>query len=466
MPLALGFEAGLSLGEVLAAQVAACEVMGRLGMSCFFGPQNGQQLPFIHQVGAAVAAGRLLGLSEDALTHALGIALSQPPAPLWPAFLGPFGAKILVASDPAVAGLRAAELAAAGMTAAEDLLDHEGGFFSRFAFAPLPAALSGLGETWVLDTLHLKPWPACAYHQAVYALLDEYLATHPTGSIGPADSKSDSAWATATQPRDVVAVTIETTALAATVGALADRRHECAGEGEGLGEGDDLHANDVTFSLTLGPAVALLAGGLTPDALASDWLARNGPAVRRLAERVRVVHDVAMTEALLREMEERLDLSGALRSAVGGPVSLLRLLRDARRAFPGVPLPHSQGLTRLPVVAARALARLTARRPASAAEAWNLGDRPLEGLRFPFAARVTVHHGAGEPWTGELSHPPGALADPDVSLSDLARGKLVPEAARHVPEPQAASAAAGLHSASTDTPISDVVAPLIGTPAS
>ncbi|MFA6034782.1 MAG: MmgE/PrpD family protein, partial [Myxococcota bacterium] len=55
--------------ELVTAIVAANEVGGRLGASCFFGPLNGQMWTFIHLAGAAAAASKLLGLDAEKTAH-------------------------------------------------------------------------------------------------------------------------------------------------------------------------------------------------------------------------------------------------------------------------------------------------------------------------------------------------------------------------------------------------------------
>src|SRR5947208_11863065 len=112
--------------RALAAQVAGNELAGRLGAALFLGPHNGQFWASIHCAGAAAAAGVALGLDGAALAHALAIALYQPPYGLMPGFMGP-PTKLLTAAEPAAAGLRAALLAAEGVTGALDVIEARDG---------------------------------------------------------------------------------------------------------------------------------------------------------------------------------------------------------------------------------------------------------------------------------------------------------------------------------------------------
>ncbi len=135
--------------EQLVAQTIANEVEARLGGACLVGPLNGQLWSFIHVAGAALAAGRLLGLDASRMAHALAIALYQAPRATVPGFMAP-DSKLLTAAEPTAAGVRAARLAAAGVTGPLDTLEHAEGFLTAFADAPLPGMLGGLGEGWLV----------------------------------------------------------------------------------------------------------------------------------------------------------------------------------------------------------------------------------------------------------------------------------------------------------------------------
>src|SRR5205085_3169309 len=157
VPLLLSAETRAPADDQLVAQVVANEVEARLGGACLLGPLNGQLWSFVHAAGAALAAGRLLGLDETRLAHALAVSLYQAPRPTIPGFMAP-DSKLLTAAEPARVGLRAARLAAAGVTGPLDVLDHPDGFLGAFADAPLRGMLRGLGEGWATLTLCIKPY--------------------------------------------------------------------------------------------------------------------------------------------------------------------------------------------------------------------------------------------------------------------------------------------------------------------
>src|SRR5205823_5615671 len=155
VPVLLAADTGTPGPDQLLAQVAANEVEARLGGACLIGPQNGQLWSFIHTAGAALAAGRLLELDATRLGHALAIALYQPPRATVPGFMAP-DSKLLTAAEPTLAGVRAARLAAAGVSGPVDTIEHREGFLSAFADAPLPGMLGGLGRGWATRTLCVK----------------------------------------------------------------------------------------------------------------------------------------------------------------------------------------------------------------------------------------------------------------------------------------------------------------------
>jgi 2-methylcitrate dehydratase PrpD len=162
--------------ELIAAYVAAVEAMGALGRAM------GQ--PHYHAgwhatstlgtLGAALGAGRLLGLDGAGLERALAIAVSEASGSRQN-----FGTmtKPFHAGHAARCGVHAARLAAAGMTAGGAALDGEFGYFSLFGLsrARPELLLEGLGAPFeVVDAgLAVKRYPCChATHRALDGVLD------------------------------------------------------------------------------------------------------------------------------------------------------------------------------------------------------------------------------------------------------------------------------------------------------
>jgi 2-methylcitrate dehydratase PrpD len=252
--------------DVLAAQIAANEIAGRLGAALFIGPHNGQFWSSIHCAGAAAAAARLRRLDRDQTAHALAIALYQPPFGLWPGFMGP-NTKLLTAAEPVAQGVRAAILAASGFTGPLDLIENRRGFLSHFSYAPRPAMLDHLGQTWLTDTIAYKQHPGCAYLQAAVEAVLRLQRENgfEAGDVARIDVRAG--WLT--------------TAM------------------EKLSAGEPLSAVRVNFSVALSCAVALTAGRLTHEELAPDWLAEHDDDLRDLATRVFLEHDWALTAKTL-----------------------------------------------------------------------------------------------------------------------------------------------------------------------
>jgi 2-methylcitrate dehydratase PrpD len=123
----------------LTAFVAACEVMSRIGVAAGNSlEKRGFHAPGLTGTfGAAVAAGRLLGLNEKQMVHALGIAGSYCGG-LMEFSRSQDGAMIkrLHLGKAAEGGVMAASLARRGFAGPESVLEGELGFCRAFSDAP------------------------------------------------------------------------------------------------------------------------------------------------------------------------------------------------------------------------------------------------------------------------------------------------------------------------------------------
>lgn len=122
--------------------------------------------------GAAVAAGRILGLDAEGLARALALAGMQTSG-LWQCRLEPGGGKQLATAHAAAAGLRAARLAASGVEGPRAILEGPLGFFAAMAPAGDPwTVVEGAAGEWLLADVSFKPWPACRHaHPVIEAAL-------------------------------------------------------------------------------------------------------------------------------------------------------------------------------------------------------------------------------------------------------------------------------------------------------
>lgn len=173
--LAVAQEEGLGGRALLAAIVAGCEVLFRIGKATRHSAEaRGFHAPGLTgPFGAAVAAGRLLRLDADAMRNALGIAGSLGGGLLEFAASGDGGmVKRLHLGRAAAAGVMAARLAQAGFTGPASVLEGEHGFLQAYCAETDPAALtSGLGERFETLTTCFKAY-AChiTAHTPVHAV--------------------------------------------------------------------------------------------------------------------------------------------------------------------------------------------------------------------------------------------------------------------------------------------------------
>jgi 2-methylcitrate dehydratase PrpD len=413
--LALAEERGLSGRELLRAQVAANELGGRLGASVLVGPQNGQLWTHLHAPTAAAAGAILLGLDAAATAHALAISLYQPPMAMWPGFMGP-DSKLLSAAMPARDGLTAASLASWGLTGPLDILDSPEGFGARFAYQFLPGMLTGLGQSWVTDTLSYKLYPGCAYVdaalEALFELMAEFQARHGR----------------ALEPADVQAIRVRTSLLGAEMDRL--NPHQRPGP---------LSAVRVNFSLPLSLSVALKAGRLTPADLDETALAGAEATLRALADRIEVRHDLNMSLSVLSRLGDHLPMRALLRE-----LDLGRLLHQR----PGLAQALGGGLRSLRASDVRQLGELAwARGPGLARQglgrlwgeggepaAFDLGQARFEAMPLPFPAEVELELRGGRRLGARVELPRGVAGRDLAETRGLVRRKLREAACPFVPE--------------------------------
>ena len=133
-------------------------------------------------IGAAVAAGRLVGLTREQIRHALGIA-----APLGGGYRENFGTmtKPLHAGQAAEAGVFAARLAADGFTAATNILEAKRGLYHASSDGYESSRIEGrLGAPFFFEDpgISIKPYPSGSLshpgQDAVLELVRE-LDVHP-----------------------------------------------------------------------------------------------------------------------------------------------------------------------------------------------------------------------------------------------------------------------------------------------
>ena len=179
--LALGYDRRADGRTLMEAIVAGYETVIAIGRACH--PDLRQRgfhpTAAVGVFGSAAAAGKLRGLSPDALANAFGLAASSA-AGLFAFVNGGGDIKRLHAGHAAREGLQAALLAEQGVEGPPDVIEARDGFMQAFAFgradnthsksaramALPPAAPFGITDCYI------KPYPCCRHIQpAVEALI-------------------------------------------------------------------------------------------------------------------------------------------------------------------------------------------------------------------------------------------------------------------------------------------------------
>jgi 2-methylcitrate dehydratase PrpD len=183
---------GRSGAEMVAAYIAGCETVARIGAAA-----EGQfHLRGFHPTGvcgvfgATIAAARLARLGTDATVQALGIAASFAPGVL--EFLGDGSTtKRLHAGGAAQAGVLAALLADAGASGPATALEGRYGLFRTHlgidVTDALMAQLADLGSRWETMAMAIKPYPACHFMHGCLEAAERLIAA---GDIQAADVRS------------------------------------------------------------------------------------------------------------------------------------------------------------------------------------------------------------------------------------------------------------------------------------
>ena len=187
--LAVAEERDASGRDLIAALVAGYEITGRAYLG---GPR---MLPRFRAsgvagaVGAAAAAGHAMRLTPEQLSNALGCAA---------VFASGFGAGFVAGTmdvklNVGIAcrnGLTAAGLARAGATATPLAFEGASGFYEAFALGTeqVSAAVSGLGERYLIEDVVYKECPVCIFTQTPIHLARELAAAHRLGD--PAEIES------------------------------------------------------------------------------------------------------------------------------------------------------------------------------------------------------------------------------------------------------------------------------------
>lgn len=213
--------------------------------------------------GAAALSGRLLGLKEEALLQALGIAGSQAAGSMEFLAQGTW-TKRMHAGWAAHSGLWAALLAREGFTGPTTIIEGRSGFLQAYSGDPNPdLVLEELGEVFHITRTSVKPHACCRYNQGPIDCILQIVRQHHV------------------EARGVEKVTVGVLGAGFNIVAAPEEQKR-----------NPTSVTDMQFSMPFGAAVALLYG----RAFLSEYteeVARR-PEVRELMNRVQCVQDPAL----------------------------------------------------------------------------------------------------------------------------------------------------------------------------
>lgn len=117
--------------------------------------------------GAAAAAGKLMGLNEEQLTHALGYAASLTPGSPNEGWWGGTMEPMFEIGMTARLGILSALFARHGATAAPSVLEGRHGFFRCWSgtLENMAQATKDLGQSFAITRTYIKPFAACGANQ-------------------------------------------------------------------------------------------------------------------------------------------------------------------------------------------------------------------------------------------------------------------------------------------------------------
>ena len=179
---AVGEEVHASGNDILAAFLAGSEVMCRIGLAA----ENSAEKVGIHSPGitgtyaSTVAAGRLLGLTQEQMVQAFGIAGSLCSGLLAFSKAGNGGmVKRLHIGRASESGVLAARLAKSGFTGPDTILEGKFGVFDAFTRdAKMERLLDGLGTRWETLRVCVKCYAAHITAHTPMRLLEDLKREH------------------------------------------------------------------------------------------------------------------------------------------------------------------------------------------------------------------------------------------------------------------------------------------------
>ena len=166
---------GVSGQEFITAVAVGIDVICRLAIACTLTlSERILAYPSIFgYFGAAIGAGKIIGLGKVDLTNALGIAYSQAAGNAQCVYDGALTKRIQPGFS-ASSGVLSALFAANGITGSADTFEGQAGFYNlylRGKYDRTPA-IADLGKRFYATEISFKPYPCCRYtHSSIDATL-------------------------------------------------------------------------------------------------------------------------------------------------------------------------------------------------------------------------------------------------------------------------------------------------------
>ncbi len=265
--LAMAEEVGAQGRDILTAIVLGYDIMLRIASAaCSHRAQGFAITGTVGTFGAAVAAGKIIGLTEKQLVSALGLAGTLAPLSLLEFLSDGSMGKVFYVGAAAHNGILAALIASKGVTGPRGILEGPFGFLNvTSGVKNNPLLLSkSLGEKFSIDSVSIKPYACCRhFHMAIECLLALY------------EKNQDVDWY-----QDVIRIVVHSNRLAI--------------KGHSNKKPPTVAAAQQSFPYSV--AVALLEGHVNIDDYAQEKL--NDSRRHKLASKVSLVVDEAMDSTL------------------------------------------------------------------------------------------------------------------------------------------------------------------------
>lgn len=183
--LAIGERTDATVADAGQALAVGFELQQRLAMAAYpdYAERGWHGTGVVGGVGVAAAAGRLLGLDAERMTHAFALAATGGAG-----ITAVFGsmAKALNLGRAGASGVQSVLLAERGFTGTVDVLDPDRGWLAQYSAQPsTEGLLVGLGRDWAISRNGFKPYPCgVVAHAAIDAVLELRAAADGTELMG------------------------------------------------------------------------------------------------------------------------------------------------------------------------------------------------------------------------------------------------------------------------------------------